>query len=134
MAVDDTRSGPRPAAVDAHQVEALDLEAEVGAHRRQQGDVAPALVAEVEVVADDHDLRAEALDQHLSHELLGRLLGPGLVEGQHDDVVDARGLQQLDLVLVAGELPRRRLRADDLGRVAVEGDDRRLQAPLGPGA
>ena len=41
----------------------------------QQGDVALALVAEVEVLADHDDPGAEAVDQHLGDEVLGRLVG-----------------------------------------------------------
>ena len=77
-------------AVGVDEREALDLEAEVGAHLLEQGDVALALVAEVEVLPHDHDLGAEAVDEHLLHELLGRLLRAGLVEGDHEAAVDAR--------------------------------------------
>ena len=49
----------------------MDVEAELGSHALQKGDVALSLMAEVEVVADDHGLGAHAPYQHLGHELLG---------------------------------------------------------------
>ena len=54
MAVDDTRSDSSPrSAVDTDQLERRDLEAQLAAERLEQGDVALALVTEVEVLADD---------------------------------------------------------------------------------
>src|SRR3546814_18556577 len=90
-------------------------------------DVASALVAEVEVLPHDHDLGAEAPDEDLPDEVLSGLLRAGLVEGDHQAPVDARGGQQLELLVEVGEQTRSRLRAHDGGRMPVEGADRRAQ-------
>ena len=58
--------------------------------RREQRDVAPTLVAEVEVVAHHHGPGPQRRDQHLVDEVLGRLLRPGLVEVDDQRAVDAR--------------------------------------------
>ena len=90
------------------------------------------LVAEVEVLAHDDDLGVEAVEEHLAHEVLGRLLGPRLVERDHEAEVDAGLGQQLELLLEVGEQPRRGGRPHDRGGVPVEGDDGGAQ-PLGLG-
>ena len=46
-----------------------------------------------------------------SDELLGRLVGPRLVEGHHQGAVDAGRRQELELLVAVGEDRRRRLRA-----------------------
>ena len=67
------------------------------------------------------------------HEVLGRLLGPGLVEGHHERAVDAAVGQQLELLLQTGQLLGGRLGAHDRGRVAVEGHHHGREAGrLGP--
>jgi hypothetical protein len=118
-------------AVDADQLDPAHIEAEVGAHRPQQLDVALASVAEVEVVADDHGPGAEATDEHLGDELLGRLERAGLVEVHDERVVDPGGLEQLELLVEVGEQQRGRLGPNHAGRVAIEGDHRGLQVTLG---
>ena len=73
---------------------------------------------------------AEAADQHLAHEVLGRLAAAGLVEGDHEAVVDAGGGQQLELLVEVGEQAGRRLGPHHRRGMAVEGDHRGGQAPL----
>ena len=74
------------------------------AHPLQQGDVAPAGVAEVEVGPDHDQPGLEAAVEHLAHEVLGRFPPAGLVEGEDDGVVDeAGGLEELQLLVEAGE-------------------------------
>ena len=64
---------PLGIAVDGHEPEAEHLEVELGAHLLEQPHVAVAAVTEVEVGADDDEPRAQAVDEHLAHELLGGL-------------------------------------------------------------
>ena len=86
-------------------------------------------VAEVEVGADDDEPGTEPADEHLAHEVLGRLLAPGLVEGEDARRVEVAGrVEQLQLLVERREQLRRRLGAHDLGRVAVEGQAARLVA------
>ena len=123
-AVDDAVSrSPAGLRVDADQVEAVDGEPVVGPHAREQAHVALALVAEVEVLPDDDEPGGQAVDEDLADEVLGGSLRPGLVEVDHQRVVDAGGLQQLELLLEVGEQEGRRLGPDDHGRVPVEGHD-----------
>ena len=68
-------------------------------------DVALAVVAEVEVLADHHGAGGQALDEHLLHELAGRLLRSGLVEAEHDGGVQAGVGQQLELGRQVGQEP-----------------------------
>ena len=83
-----------------HEPEPDDLEPEVGAHSLEQRDVAAAPVAEVEVGADDDEPCAEQADEHLVHEVLGRLLAAALVELEHADDVEQRGAdEELELVV-----------------------------------
>ena len=63
----------------------------------QQRDVALAVAAEVEVVADDDGLRGQPVDEHLLDEVVGGLVGAGLVEGEHDRGVETGLGQQLEL-------------------------------------
>ena len=65
---------------------------------------------------------AELVDQHLVDEVLGRLVGPLLVEGDHHGAVDAAVGQQLELLVEVGQQLGCRLGAHHGGRVAVEGD------------
>ena len=57
------------------------------------------MTAEVEVLADDHDLDGQGLDQHPIDEVLGQLLGLGDVERDDHRGVDAGGGQQLEALL-----------------------------------
>jgi hypothetical protein len=115
------------------QLEPLHLEPELRTHLREQGHVAAPVVAEVEVVAHDHDLGVEPIEEHLAHEVLRRLLRPHLVERDHEAEVDAGLGQQLQLLREVGEQPRRGGRPHDRRRVPVEGDDGGAQ-PLGLGS
>ena len=105
MAVDDTRSDSSGAVSPSTPTSSTgdDLEAELGAERVEQRDVALALVAEVEVLAHHDDLGVEAPDELVAHEVRGRLLRPDLVEVDHQRVVDAGGGQQLELLVEVGE-------------------------------
>ena len=122
MAVDDT--GSSMPSTRARSGDREHLEAGLGTELAQEGDVAPALMAEVEVLADDHGAGAETPDQHLRDEVLGRLGGAGLVEVHDRGDVEPGGVQQLQLLVEVGELGRGRFRPHDEGRVLVEGDDR----------
>ena len=83
---------------------------------------------EVEVGADDHEARAEQTDEHLVHEVLGRLLAAPLVEPQHaHDVEQPCADEQLELVVERGQQGRRRLGSHDLRRMAVERDADRVE-------
>src|SRR6266508_3872734 len=113
------------------QGEADDLEAVRLPHQAQEGDVPAPLVPEVEVLADDDGLGAEAADEALDDEVLGRLVRPGAVEGDDQRVVDSRGLEQLQFLVEVSEEPGRRLGAHDHRRVAVEGDDGTRQVAVG---
>ena len=129
MAVDDAFSpSPTDLPVGVDERKAFDVEAEVGSHRAQEVDVAAALVAEVEVLPHDDDLGGQAVHQDLPHELLGRLLGSGLVERDDEAPVEAGGGEELELLLEVGEEPGRGLRAHDGRGMPVEGHDRALQA------
>ena len=90
-------------ASQADQSEAQDLEAHPGAHVAQERHVAQALVAEVEVLPDHHQLGSQAPDQHIGHELLGGLHGSHLVERHHQGQVHARGGQLFQLLLVVSQ-------------------------------
>src|SRR5262249_26151932 len=62
--------------------------------------------------------------------LLRRLLAAGLVEREHQTLVDrARRLEQLELLLECGQQLRRGTRAHDFGRVPVEREHRRREPP-----
>ena len=94
----------------------------VAPSRRSSADVAPPAVAEVEVLADHDQPGRELVDEDLFDEVLGRLLGAALVEGNHQGAVDAAVGQQLELLFEPGQLLGRRLGAHHRGRMAVEGD------------
>ncbi len=99
-----------------HEPQAVDVEAVLGPHALQQGDVAPPAMAEVEVVAHHDGLGGHAAHQHLGHELLGRLLRAGLVEMHDEGVVDAGHGQQFQLLVQVGQQLGGRLRPDHHGR------------------
>ena len=107
----------------ATRSDGVDDEVVVGAVRLEQADVALAVAAEVEVLADDDDLHGEAVDEHPLDERLRRLLGLDLVEVQHHGAVEPGRGQQLQALLRRRQQLRRRLRPDDRGRVAVERED-----------
>src|SRR6185436_9443487 len=97
------------------------LEAELGSHLLEQSHAAVAAVPEVEVGADDHELRAETFDEHLPHEVLGRLAAARLVEGEDHGAVEESGLaEELDLLVQRREQLRRTLRPHDLRGMAIE--------------
>ena len=116
------------------QRHAVHLEPGHRAHLGQEGHVALAAVAEVEVLPHHHQPGVEALDQLPGDELLGRLVGPLLVEADDHRPVDTGRRQQLELLVEVAEQQRGRLGTHHRGRVAVEGDDHGGQAVvLGPG-
>ena len=77
----------------------------------QQRHVAPAAVAEVEVVAHHHGPCPQRADQHLVDEVLGGLLGArASSKWTTTTVCRRRCRQQLELLVQVGEQPRRRSR------------------------
>ncbi len=115
--------------VDRDQAETEHLEAELRAHAVQQRDVAAAAVTEMEVGADDHEPRAHQVGEHLAHELLGRFARALLVERQHTALVEiSRRREQLELLFERREELGGRFGPHHLGRVAVEGHARGLEA------
>ena len=84
----------------------------------------------MEVLADDDELGPKAVDQHVVHELIGALVRAVLVEDDDDRGVDAGLLEQFELLRQVRQQPRRRFRAYDRRRVAVEGEHDRLRAEL----
>ena len=105
------------------------LEAELGTHALQEGDVAVAPVAEMEVGADHDQPRAEHARQQLGDEVFGRLLAARLVEREHEALVDRAGrFEQLELLVEGRQQLGRRSRPDHLGRVTVEREHRRRQS------
>src|SRR5207245_3835800 len=69
-------------------------------------------------------------DEEAARELLRRAAGELAVEAQHDEQLDAGGLDEPLLLLGGGEQRRRLARAQQLQRVRVEGDEGRRQAEL----
>ena len=118
MRVEDTASRPSPVRPTPTTSKPY-----VAAEAAEELDVAPAAVPEVEVLAHDDQAGRQLVDEHLLDEVLGRLLGPGQVEGDDHGAVDAAVGQQLELLLETGQLLGRRLGAHHGGGVAVEGDD-----------
>ena len=81
------------------EVDGIDDEVVGDAVVLEQPDVAVAMAAEVEVLADDDDLDRQALDEHALDERLRRLLRLRLVEAQHDRGVEPGGGEQLQALL-----------------------------------
>ena len=122
-------------AVGAHQPVARHLEAQLGAHLLEERHVAAPPVAEVEVLSHHHLPGVQAPDEDLGHELLRGLPRPLVVEVDHHHDVEPGVGQQLQALLEVGEQAGRGLGADDLRRVAVEGDQGADVTPLhGPAA
>src|SRR5262249_39987766 len=91
-------------ALDGHEPEAAPLEPELAAHLLEQPHAAVTAIAEVEVDADDDESGAETPDEHLTHEVLGRLVAARVVEVQdHRAVEESRLAEELDLLLECGE-------------------------------
>ena len=103
--------------------QALDVETHIRAHAPEELDVATPVAPEVEVLPHYDQPGAQAADEHLVDEVFGRLVGPVLVEVEHERVVDARNGQPFELLIGVGEQLRRRLGAHDGCRMAVEGHD-----------
>jgi len=111
------------------ETETQHLEAELGAHALQEGNVAVAPVAEVEVGADDHQPRPEHARQQLGDEVFGRLLAARLVERQDEALVDRSGrFEQLQLLLQCRQQLGRGSRSDHLRRMTVEREHGRGQS------
>ena len=92
--------------------DALDGEAEAPAGGGERRDVAGALVAVPEVLADDDRRDVQPLDEHLVHELVRRVSRRNSgVNGSTHMHVDAERLEQLGLERVAGEQRRVAARA-----------------------
>ena len=91
-------------------------------------------MTEVEVLTNDNQFRTQRVDQHLVDEVLGRLVGPGPVEGDHQGALDPATSQELELLVEVGEQGGGRLGPHHTGRMAIEGDDHRREVQhLGPG-
>jgi hypothetical protein len=90
-------------------VHARDVEAARIAGGIQHGVVAGPLGTEAEVVAHQHIARAQAVDQHVLDELLGRLRGQPAVEGQHDGLGHAAGREFAELVAQRADACRRQV-------------------------
>ncbi len=130
----DGLTGPVGALPVSGQGHPVDDEPGRRPHLLQQGHVPLAAVAEVEVLAYDHQPGVEPLDQDLCHEVLRRLVGPLPVEGHHHHQVHPGRLEQLEPLRKITEKAGCRLGPHHHGRMAVEGDHRRRQAVgRGPG-
>jgi len=112
------------------QAHADHLEAVAQAELGQQGHVPLAPVPEVEVLPHHHQPGVERVDQELLHEILGRLVGPLVVEGHHHRPLDAAVGQQLEFLLEVGQELGGRVGPHHAGRVAVEGHHHRREAAL----
>jgi hypothetical protein len=66
----------------------------------------------------------EALAQHLDDEGFGALAGQLGIEMQHEQVVDAHGLELAGLDPQRRQAERRLVRAEELARMGLEGEDR----------
>ena len=108
------RRRPRPA--DDAGLELLAL----GEHRG----VALRPGAETEVLPDRDLLGAELLDQDLSKNPSARELRELLVEGDHDQLLDAEPLDHVTLHLEGHDQLRQRRGVQDLERVRLEGEHR----------
>jgi hypothetical protein len=115
----------------AEEAEAGDVEAILGAHVLEEGHVASPLIAEMEVVPDDHGPGIEAADQDLPHEVLCGLVGAIPIETDHERIVDARVFEKLQALFEVGQETWRRFGPHDRGRMTVESYDRRGQILLG---
>jgi hypothetical protein len=69
----------------------------------EQFDAAESTMSELEVRTDEHQLRVKGVDEHIRHEVLGLLEAEVVGEFDHDEGVDAGGLQDLTLLVVARE-------------------------------
>mmetsp|Transcript_70428 Transcript_70428/g.165811 ORF Transcript_70428/g.165811 Transcript_70428/m.165811 type:complete len:423 (-) Transcript_70428:2047-3315(-) len=97
--------------------------------------IALALGAKAEVVAHQHVLRAQAIDQHLADEVLRGQGGERLVEGQDDHLVHAAAFELDQLVAQRGDAGRRQLGLAGLGgeevaRMRLEGQHAARQATV----
>src|SRR5207344_240095 len=69
------------------------------------------------------------VDEHLAHEVFRRLLAARLVEREHPAQIEVAGrVEELEALLERGQESWRGLRSHDFGGVAVERDQRRLEA------
>ncbi|MFM2046867.1 MAG: hypothetical protein RL383_944 [Actinomycetota bacterium] len=91
-------------------------------HLAQQCDVALTHVAEMEIRPHDHGLCGESVHENALHELRCSLVRLVLVERDHDDGVNTRPREEVELVLERGEKFRRLFRTHHRHRVTVECD------------
>ena len=99
------------------------VKAHLGAHALEEGDVALAVVPEMEVVAHHYCSGVEAADQDLGDEVVcpfGRPLG---VEVHHERELSPAILEQREFLVEVRQQQWGRLRAHHAGRVPVEGHD-----------
>ena len=121
---------PGRPAVEADQPQAHHLEAQLDAQVPKQRHVAQALVAEVEVLPHHDQGDTQSAYQHLADERLCRLGRSLRVERQHHGQVHAGGGQFFQLLVGVGEQQRGRTGTHHAGRVTVEGEDGRGEAPF----
>ncbi len=81
-------------------------------------------MSKAEVLPDRYAGGVQHADQHLVDEVLRALMREALVERDQYELLHSELLDQLGLRLQAGEQLRRRLGADDLQRVRLEGQHR----------
>ena len=117
--------GDRPALVFQRRHD-VDGKAELGALLGEIVGRAAAVLAEMEVEADGRAADAEAADQDLLDEAVGRGAGEPGVEGHDDGAVEPGGGEQAQLVALARKLEQRLLRPEEAARMRRKGQGRRL--------
>ncbi len=113
------------------QVDRVDDEVVGEAVVLEQTDVAVAVAAEVEVLADDDRPHGQPLDEHALDERLRRLLRLRLVEAQDHGGVEPGGGQQLEALVGRRQQLRCRLGTHDRGGVTVERQHDRHRIAVG---
>ncbi len=106
---------------------AIDRETVLLGETLQQQEIAAAMAAELEVIADDESLDRETIDEALPDELVRRARGHVLIEGQHQQLVDAEARQELRLLAQASQARRRGSPGEVLGRLRFEQHHSRLR-------
>src|SRR6185312_4615263 len=96
---------------------------------QELGRAAP-LVAEDEIIADDHGLDAEAFDQDRLDEGLGALLGEIEIEMQGEEIIDAQSFERPRLGAERRQTKGRRARLEDAARMRLEGEHGEPRARL----
>lgn len=113
--------------VTSHRGKALDTEALLHAHVAQQGEVSTTISPEAEIVADVQVLNAKLVNQGVADKLVRLDPGKRPIEANQQHPVDAATGDRLDLFTQTGQSGRCLVRAKELHRLGLEGDDRRWQ-------